>query len=372
MSAGSVDVPSRHGDDKAVGETATHSASIEGTDLTFEVAEGERIHGAARRAGVWLPFECGWGSCGTCKVTVVDGSTELLFPDAPAVNPRDVRRGRVITCQSTATSDVVMKGARVESCAPAERPVRDLVGRLMAVEELAPAISRFRFQLLDAAGDPVLADYRPGQYAILETLAGVRRCLSFSSLPGSDVVEFIAKKYAGQGSSRLFDLAEGDLISVEMPYGAMWLRPGEHPVILVAGGTGISAILAMVEAMASDGGRPAVDRKVHVVYGAATPAELVCWDELAAHVQAIPGAVAHGAVLAPEPGWKGTTGLVTDALVVHTGHPQVRQESLRGGRHARSRLSRAPQNCRRGGAGSTDRRTHRRHRPNQDGVNVWQ
>ena len=40
------------------------------------VVEGERILGAALRAGVWVPYECGWGSCGTCKMTVVEGEVE--------------------------------------------------------------------------------------------------------------------------------------------------------------------------------------------------------------------------------------------------------------------------------------------------------
>ena len=57
---------------------ARHRVSIVGSDTVFEVPQGERILAAARRAGAWLPFECGWGGCGTCKVTVVDGETGLV------------------------------------------------------------------------------------------------------------------------------------------------------------------------------------------------------------------------------------------------------------------------------------------------------
>lgn len=292
----------------------SHTASIDGTDLTFAVQAGERIHAAARRAGVWLPFECGWGSCGTCKVTVVEGETELLFPDAPAVNPRDARRGRVITCQSTVCGDVRIRPLRVDRCAPDERPVRDLWGRLVAAEELGPSIARFRFELLDEDGRPVVADYRPGQYAILEPVPGVRRCLSFSGDPGSGTIEFIAKRYRGPGSTGLFDLAVGDTIAMELPYGDMWLRSGEDPVVLVAGGTGISAILSLLRQVGGGPGGGASGRVVRVVYGAASPAELVCWDELEDLVAHIPGAELHGAVVLPDSQWRGTVGLVTDAL----------------------------------------------------------
>ena len=64
-----------------VAGTAVHRVSIVGGD-TFPVHQGERILTAARRAGTWLPFECGWGGCGTCKVTVVEGETELLYAGA--------------------------------------------------------------------------------------------------------------------------------------------------------------------------------------------------------------------------------------------------------------------------------------------------
>ncbi|MBL8929694.1 MAG: 2Fe-2S iron-sulfur cluster binding domain-containing protein [Kineosporiaceae bacterium] len=286
-----------------------------GGEATFEVAEGERIHAAARRAGVWLPFECGWGSCGTCKATLVEGQVVSLFPQAPAIDARDERRRRVLLCQSTTTADLVVKTTRVESRPPPERPVRDLRARLAETEPLAPGISRFRFRLTDDSGSPVAADYRPGQYAVLELAPGLRRCLSMAGPPGEDQVEFIAKCYpGGEGSQRLFALHRGDQIPVELPYGDMWLRPAEEapgrPTVLVAGGTGISAILALVRQVAAE----ASSRPVDVVYGAATLTDLVCWEELTRLVSPLGNARVHGAVLDCGPGWSGTVGLVTDAL----------------------------------------------------------
>jgi toluene monooxygenase electron transfer component len=283
-----------------------HRVSVAGTGAAFDVRPGERILAAARRAGAWLPFECGWGSCGTCKVTVVEGETELLYAEAPSVDARDGRRGRILACQSTPTTDLVIKATRVGDEPGPERPVRDHVGVLVTHEELGPDLARFRFRL-DAE-----ADYHPGQHAILDLGAGLRRCYSMAGLPGAREAIFIAKRYAGRpGSGRLFSVAEGEQITLELPYGDMYLRDGDGPVVLVAGGTGISAIVAMTLELAegADNGRD-----VHVFYGAGNRAELVCWDELSRAVARLGNGALHGALLEAPVGWSGTSGFVTAAL----------------------------------------------------------
>jgi toluene monooxygenase electron transfer component len=285
---------------------ATHRVTVAGTGQSFEVRQGDRILAAARRAGVWFPFECGWGSCGTCKVTLVDGGTELLFPQAPCVDPRDARRGRIVVCQSTATSDVVLKSSTVQDHPVPDRATADHSARLASRQALGPDIARFVFAL-DAP-----AAYRPGQYAILELAPGLQRCYSMAGPPGSAEVSFIAKRYPDRpGSEQLFRLAVGEQLRLELPYGDMWVRDSPRPVVLVAGGTGISAILAMTRQLAA--GEPP-GRDVHVFFGAGTRAELVCWDELAQAMSGLPQGHLYGALLHPDADWEGTRGLVTTAL----------------------------------------------------------
>ena len=291
----------------------SHEVRLEGGDVCFRVGEGERILGAARRAGVWLPYECGWGSCTSCKATLVEGEVELLFPGAPAVDARDERRKRILLCQTTPRTDVVVKANRVDDGPTEERPTRDVRARLERVEVLGPSIARFSFSLTDLDGGPVRAAYRPGQYALLELAPGLRRCYSMAGIPSDEHLQLIAKDYGTTGSSALFGLARGDVVRMELPYGDMWLRPGDRPVLLAAGGTGISAILSLLRSFAEPGA-VGHERRIRVVYGATTPAELVCWDELVALVEQLPAATLHGALVAPEPEWDGHTGFVTHAL----------------------------------------------------------
>ncbi|MCF7550846.1 2Fe-2S iron-sulfur cluster binding domain-containing protein [Pseudonocardia sp. WMMC193] len=276
---------------------------VAGTDHEVVVRPGDRILPAARRAGVWLPFECGWGTCGTCKVTLVEGEVEGLFPAAPAIDRRDERRRRILTCQSTPRSDVVIKALRVGEVE--ERPTRDHAAVLVESEELAPQVRRFRFR----TDEPV--SYRPGQYAILDLGPDLRRCYSMAGPPGGCTVDFIAKRYDGKpGSGRLFELEIGDEVPMELPYGDMWLRAGERPVVLTAGGTGVSAVLAIMHQLAASGS----EREVHVLYGVNTEADLAAHDELCELAAKLPAAQAHAVLLRPSEAWTGRAGLVTDAL----------------------------------------------------------
>jgi toluene monooxygenase electron transfer component len=291
--------------------TRAHRVTLAGTDTTFEVAEGERILAAARRAGLWLPFECGWGSCATCKVGLVAGQVRLLFAGAPAADARDARRRRTLICQTTPCSDLIIKPLRTADEPLPELPTADYLGRLVSADEIGPGIRCFRFMLDRPAA------YRAGQYAVVDLGAGLRRCYSMSCLPGSPVIEFVAKRQpGGAGSERLFALGPGDCVPVELPYGGMWLRDGTRPVVLVAGGTGISPVLALARALAATGD----PRPVRVFYGAATSRELVCWEQLSAHVAGLPDGRLYGALESPpsyQDGWPIATGFVTDALAPH-------------------------------------------------------
>ncbi len=274
--------------------------------LTFQVREGEPILVAARRQGIWLPFECGWGSCGTCKVTLVDGEVRSLFPQAPAIKPRDARRKRILTCQSTPCSDVVL---RVMGDLEPRRdlPTADYRGVLAEVETLAPDIRRFRFALDRPAR------FLAGQYAILELAPGLRRAYSMANLPGAPEVEFIVKRYpGGRGSELLFALEPGEEVPVELPYGAAYLRPVSGPVAFVAGGTGIAPILGLLRHGIASGelaGWP-----VYVFYGARTPEELVCLDALEHLVARLPTGVLVPVVERAADSWQGQTGFVTEAM----------------------------------------------------------
>lgn len=285
--------------------------TLEGSGDSFVVTPPESILAAARRAGHWLPYECGWGSCATCKAVVTDGEVRALFPDAPGRSDRDLRRGRHLLCQTTAATDLAIRPVSVSAAPVPERPTQDYIATLAATRELGPSIVELGFTLDRPA------TFLPGQYAIVRFPDGLARCYSMSSLPGTERVEFIIKQYDGhEGSRRMHALESGDQLAIELPYGDMYLRENDRPAILIAGGTGISAILSMVRGIADDAAW--AQRFVHVLYGAGSREDLVCWDELLDLMEDM-GQHVHGALVEAPDDWMGHRGFVTGALAALLG-----------------------------------------------------
>jgi len=291
----------------------TRRIHIEPDGIDVEAMEDETILQASRRAGVVLPYECGWGSCGACKVTLLEGQVELIFPEAPAVNPRDARRGRVLACQSRALSDLKIARGAGESTGTARRCVEQKA-TLRRVEDLGSEIRQFTFETTE----PV--DFLPGQYAILHLGERLRRCYSMCNLPGGNVLQFIAKRYQnGAGSNALAALRFGESITIEAPFGVCTLKRGPGRKVFVAGGTGISPILAMV--------REAAEREldfeapVHVIYGARSPAELAAAEMLQQAADRVPRARYLPVIEDAPSGWPHARGFVTDAIAATIDDP---------------------------------------------------
>lgn len=272
----------------------------------FEAQAGETLLQAARRAGVALPHECGWGSCGSCKVTLVAGETELLFATAPAISPRDARTRRILACQSMARSDVTIRLSPA-AAPPLARPSREQRAELVSVEELAPEIRRFTFR--PEAG----ADFLPGQYAILHLAPGLRRAYSMCNLPDGTHLQIISKRYqGGAGSTALAAMTPGESLTIEAPFGNCTLKPRPGRKIFIAGGTGISPILALARQAAQE----AVDFEapVDVIYCARRAADLAAGDELAAAVGQIRGARYHPVLEEDPEGRAALTGRAPEAI----------------------------------------------------------
>ena len=73
-------------------------------------SRGEKILFAGLRARVDLPYECGTGTCGTCKARLVDGRLDDGWPEAPG---RKYLKGagEFLMCQCAAPSDVTAEVA---------------------------------------------------------------------------------------------------------------------------------------------------------------------------------------------------------------------------------------------------------------------
>lgn len=82
--------------------------TLDGTSATVEspVSANESILNAALRVRSDVPFACAGGVCGTCRARVVTGSVSMT--ENYALEPEEMDRGYVLTCQSHPQSNHVV------------------------------------------------------------------------------------------------------------------------------------------------------------------------------------------------------------------------------------------------------------------------
>jgi toluene monooxygenase electron transfer component len=284
---------------------ASFSVTFEPDGDTFPVRPGETLLQGARRQGRWLPFECGWGECGLCKVRLRAGRVEDLYPEAPGLSPQERAKGLILACQSLPRSDLVVRAIAMEAPARPELNVADYKAELVQKDEVGPEIFHLRFRLDRPPS------FLPGQYGIFTLEPTLRRAYSFMSLPGSVALEILVKRYPGRpGSQRITHLAPGASLEVELPYGLAYLRPRPGPIALVAGGTGIAPMLAILRELS----RVGWEEEVTLIYGARTPEELVLQEEITLALRNLPKAQAIYAAEQAHPHFPGLRGKVTEAV----------------------------------------------------------
>jgi len=260
---------------------------------SFQVAARETILQAAERNGIALPSSCRVGGCGTCKCKVSAGKVKELTETGYLLSAEEIAEGYVLACQSVPQSDVTIE--LDPSAARAASAV--IVSRVNVTHDIA----RIEAQL-----DAPLA-YKAGQFANV-TLDGTTRSYSFATPPSADglIAFFVRRVPGGKMSTALVDEdVVGRRLQIEGPHGDFWLRDGDSaPLLLIAGGSGLAPILAILQDALAAG----VSRSVTLLFGAREARDLYAQAEIEAIAQAWRGSFEFVPV---------TGGLVTDHIAAH-------------------------------------------------------
>jgi ring-1,2-phenylacetyl-CoA epoxidase subunit PaaE len=92
---------------KAGEDVHTITFRLDGTTatVTSPVHSNESILNAALRVRGDVPFACAGGVCGTCRAVVTEGTVDMV--ENYALEPEELARGYVLTCQAIPTSECV-------------------------------------------------------------------------------------------------------------------------------------------------------------------------------------------------------------------------------------------------------------------------
>lgn len=96
---------SRHEDAVAAGPTSRVTLTMDGRSTTLDLPRHATVLDSAQKVRSDLPFACKGGVCGTCRARLTDGRVDMRRNYA--LEPDEIERGYVLTCQSVPASDSV-------------------------------------------------------------------------------------------------------------------------------------------------------------------------------------------------------------------------------------------------------------------------
>ena len=293
---------------------ASFQITIEPSQRTFTVSEGETLLAGGIRAGINLPYGCKDGACGSCKCQKVSGTVTHGPHQLKALSEEEEANGMVLTCCATASSDVVLASRQVT--AEGAYPIKKMPTRISLMEKKSDDVIRLLLQL--PANEPF--PFHAGQYIEFLLKDGVRRSYSMANAPhtlvaGSGMELHIRHMPGGLFTDQVFgSMKERDIMRIEGPYGSFYLREDSaKPIILLASGTGFAPVKAMLEHMLFKG----INRPTRLYWGGRRPADLYMSDWLSTQLAAMPNLrfvpVVSDARAADD--WHGRTGFVHQAVL---------------------------------------------------------
>jgi len=210
----------------------------------FECEPGEKILHAGLRSGLALPYECGTGTCGTCKARLVSGRVESAWADAPG--GRYLKGpAELLMCQCVAREDCALEVAGLKA-READVPLPgSLAGQVRGRRRLTHDVTAFDVDL-----DRPL-DFDAGQFALLSVpgIAGARAYSMVNFERAARRLSFVVKKKPGGAVSEWLsgDGVDGASLGLFAPLGHATFHPGlgKH-VLCIAGGSGIAGMMAIL------------------------------------------------------------------------------------------------------------------------------
>jgi ferredoxin-NADP reductase/ferredoxin len=222
-----------------------------GEEIDCEASE--TVLDAAFRHGYNLAYGCREGQCSACKCYLLDGEVELERYSNFALSDAERSGGYALMCRAMPESDVTIEllhydpdNYRLESA------IRTVQATVAEVVELTQEIVAVTLTVPDDF------TWAPGQFIDLHA-DGATRSYSIANLPGDAAVQLIVRRYPdGRVSSRIGrEIVAGSELSLTGPYGTLRLRDARRPITMVAGGSGIGPVLALLRQLAAQGASPA-------------------------------------------------------------------------------------------------------------------
>ncbi|AJF07426.1 NADH:ubiquinone reductase (Na(+)-transporting) subunit F [Geoalkalibacter subterraneus] len=312
-------------------------------DKSLKVSPGSKLLQTLGQNGIFIPSACGGGgTCGQCRVKVVEGGGAILPTETGHISRRDAREGYRLSCQVG-----VKQNMKIEL--PAEIfDIRKWRCRVRSNRNVASFIKELVLELPE--GEDV--DFRAGGYIQIEAppheveykdfdieekfredwdkfnvwqyrsvvKEKIERAYSMANYPDEKGIIMLNVRIAtppprhpevppGKMSSYIFSLKPGDEVTISGPFGDFFHKDTNAEMVYIGGGAGMAPLRSHIFDLLL---RLKSQRKISYWYGARSLKELFYNDQfekLASEHDNFSWHVALSEPL-PEDNWDGPTGFI--------------------------------------------------------------
>jgi Na+-transporting NADH:ubiquinone oxidoreductase subunit F len=310
---------------------------------TFHIPVGIKLADALARVGLFVPTACGGGgTCGQCRVRVLDGDGNILPTEATHITRRQAAAGDRLSCQVTVRHDMSVQVPRevfgvkrwhctVRSNRNVATFIKELVLELPEGEEVPfraggyiqiecpPHVVKYAdfdieeqyrgdwdkfnmWQFVSKVDEPVTRAYSMASYPLEKgiIMLNVRIASPPPSMPSVP---------PGKMSSYIFSLKPGDEVTISGPFGEFFARDTDNEMVFIGGGAGMAPMRSHIFDQFR---RLHTNRKVSFWYGARSKREAFYQEDFDAIDAENDNFEWHLALSdpLPEDEWSGDTGFI--------------------------------------------------------------
>jgi len=321
-------------------------------DATISVPIGGKLLNTLADNKLFVSSACGGGgTCGQCKVHILEGGGEILPTERSHINRGEAREGCRLSCQVTVKGDMKIEvpeevfsikkwKCKVRSNYNVATFIKELVLELPVGEDVGfraggyiqiecppHTVDYHNFDIKAADGTERFKgtwDHFKVWDNISKVEETVFRAYSMANYPEEKGIIMLNVRVAsppprttgippGKMSSWIFNLKPGDEVTISGPYGEFFAKDTKAEMIFIGGGAGMAPMRSHIFDQFK---RVGTDRKVTFWYGARSLNEMFYVEDFDSIERDFDNFKWHVALSDPQPedNWDGLTGFIHQVL----------------------------------------------------------
>ena len=313
--------------------------------LTIPV--GGKLLNSLAEQKIFLSSACGGGgTCGQCKVRIIEGGGDVLPTETSKLSRRQLKNHYRLSCQVPVKGDMsiavpaeILSVKKWKCVVRSNRNVATFIKEVVLELPMGEQVDFRAGGYIQLEAPPHTVRYREFQiedeyrdewdkfdlWRYVSTLdEPVSRAYSMANYPGERGIIMLNVRIAtpppsapdvppGQVSSYVFGRKPGDTVTISGPYGEFFAQETDREMIIIGGGAGMAPLRSIVFDQLN---RARTKRRISFWYGARNLREAFYVDDFNRLAREHDNFTWHIALSSPRPDerWKGYTGFVHQCL----------------------------------------------------------